>query len=74
MKKELNKIAKKYGCTITEFNYVNNFDWRYYGIRMDDKEGLHLDEYAFEYCVSDPEGKEQQLVLFEDFIKGQIEL
>lgn len=59
MKKELTKIANKYNCTITELEYVNNFEWRYYAISLNDKDGLHLDLYDFEYCVYDNGAREE---------------
>jgi hypothetical protein len=72
MKNDLIKIAKKYKCQNIEVEFVNNFDWKYYCINMDDENGLHLDFYDFEYCIYDENYKEEQLLEFENWLKEQL--
>jgi hypothetical protein len=71
MKNDLIKIAKKYKCKNIKVQFINNFDWKYYCIFMDDENGLHLDFYDFEYCIYDKNYKEINLLVFEDWLKEQ---
>ena len=72
MKQILIKIAKKYKCQNIEIKFINNFDWKYYMVCMDDENGLHLDLYDFEYCIYDDNYKEENINLFEDWLKEQL--
>jgi len=72
MKADLIKIAKKYNCQNIDIEFINNFDWKYYEINMDNENGFHLDSYDFEYCIYDDNYKEKNLKDFEDWLKEQL--
>ena len=72
MKKELIKLAKKYNFTNIEVEFVDNFDWKYYCVSMDDKDGQGLEYFDFEYCIYDEGYKEKYLKGFECFLKEQL--
>lgn len=53
MKKRFLEIIEKYNCKLEAYQNENNFYYRCITIAINDEDGLHLNEFDYEYHIDD---------------------